>query len=174
MGVEIKKRGMPKLLAAIRGLTHNEALVGVPAENAGREPAPGERRPALNNAEIGYIHEFGATVDDGYGESFDIPPRPHLRPAIAGARDDIARALGNGVRAALRGEMDAADKALHAAGMIGQNAVRDRLTEGPFQPLSPVTLAKRRARRRTGEKPLIDTGAYRNAQTYVVRKKGDD
>ncbi|MGR7993838.1 hypothetical protein [Xanthobacter sp. ZOL 2024] len=165
MPVEIKKSGSAKLLSALRGLTHNEALVGIPAENAGREPEPGEEKPPLNNAEIGYLMEFGGK---------NIPARSHLRPAIEGAKSDLAKALGSGVRSVLSGKPDAADKALHTAGMIGQNAVRNKITEGPFLPLAPLTLAKRKAKGRTGEKPLIDTGAYRNSQTYVVRKKGDD
>lgn len=174
MPVEIRKSGTAKLLATLRGLTHNEALVGVPAENAGREPEPGEEKPPLNNAEIGYIQEFGSTVMGDDGEVYIIPPRPHLRPGIEDARGKIAKALSAGVRSTLAGKDDAAGKALHTAGMIGQNAVRNKITEGPFVPLSPKTLAKRKKRGRTGEKPLIDTGAYRQAQTYVVRRKGDD
>lgn len=198
MPIEIRKKAPTKeIFAALRGLTHNEVLVGVPAETAGREPEPGEDR-TLNNAEIGYVLEFGSTikhpggteyVQDASGKAsfvksgtvegakktaaheIVIPPRPHLRPAIEEAKDKLAAALGAGVHEALAGLPDAADKALHAAGLIGQNAVRNKITEGPFAPLAPRTLAERRKRGRTGTKPLLDTGAYRNSQTYVVRPK---
>ncbi|MFG1302173.1 hypothetical protein V5F49_20510 [Xanthobacter sp. V3C-3] len=173
MPVEIRKKPNPDMMVALRGLTRNEVLVGVPAENAGREPEPGEERP-LNNAEIGYVQEFGSTIEGPNGQAFAIPPRPHLIPGIEDARDNLAKALGRGVRGTLQGDKDAADKALHTAGLIGQNAVRNKITEGPFVPLAPMTIAKRKARGRTGTKPLIDTGAYRNAQTYVVRPKGED
>jgi hypothetical protein len=172
MPVEIRKKPNPDMMAALRGMTRNEVLVGVPAENAGRAPEPGEKRP-LNNAEIGYVQEFGSTIQGPNGQSFDIPPRPHLRPGVEDARDKLAKALEVGIKDALRGDKDAADKALNKAGLIGQNAVRNKITEGPFVPLAPMTLAMRRARGRTGDKPLIDTGAYRNAQTYVVRPKGE-
>jgi hypothetical protein len=36
-----------------------------------------------------------------------------------------------------------------------------------------MTLERRRAKGRTGTKPLIDTGQLRNAITYVLRKKGN-
>ena len=173
MPIEIRKKPNPAIFDGIRALTKNEALVGVPAENAGRQPEEGEKRP-LNNAEIGYVQEFGATIEGANGQAFSIPPRPHLRPGIEDARDKLAKALEKGVMGALRGDVGAADKALHTSGLIGQNSVRNKITEGPFVPLAPMTLSKRRARGRTGDKPLIDTGAYRNAQTYVVRPKGDD
>ena len=57
----------------------------------------------------------------------------------------------------------------HAAGLIAQNSVRRTLTTAAYRPLSERTLAERRARGRTGTKPLIDTGQYRNSITYVVR-----
>jgi hypothetical protein len=170
MPIEIRKAPNKAIYDGIRALTKNETLVGVPAENAGRQPEDGEARP-LNNAEIGYIQEFGSTIEGAEGEAYAIPPRPHLRPGIEDARDKIAKVLGKGVLGALKGDQDAPDKALHAAGLIGQNAVRNKITEGPFVPLAPMTLAKRRARGRSGTKPLIDTGAYRNSQTYVVRPK---
>lgn len=171
MPIEIRKKPSPEIFAAIREMTKNEVLVGVPAENAGRAPEDGESRP-LNNAEIGYVQEFGSTIEGPGGNEFVIPPRPHLRPGIVDAKDRLAKALEAGVRGALKGNKEAADKALHKAGLIGQNAVRNKITEGPFVPLAPMTLEKRKARGRKGTKPLIDTGAYRNSQTYVVRPKG--
>jgi hypothetical protein len=38
--------------------------------------------------------------------------------------------------------------------------------------LAERTLAARKARGRTGEKPLIDTGQLRNAVTFVVQARG--
>lgn len=173
MPIEVKKKVATKaIIESVRALTRNEVLVGVPAENAGREPEDGQGR-TLNNAEIGYVQEFGSTIEGPGGQSFTIPPRPHLRPGVEDAKDKIAQALKKGAIGALKGEDGAGDKALHSAGLIGQNAVRNKITEGPFVPLAPATLGKRRAKGRTGTKPLIDTGAYRNSQTYVVRPKGE-
>ena len=106
-----------------------------------------------------------ADDDEKAREAFKLRPfNDHL------AWDDAKVLVGR----ALKGDADAGDKALHSAGLIAQNAVRNKITEGPFVPLAPMTLAKRKARGRTGEKPLIDSGAYRNAQTYVIRPKGED
>ncbi len=173
MPIIVKKNASSKILADLRALTHKEALVGIPAENAGREPEPGEKNP-LNNAEIGYVHEFGSTIETASGGEVVIPARPHLRPGIASAKEKIADALGAGVKKTLTGEPDAADLALEKAGMIGQNAVRGYITDADFTPLAPATIANRKRRGRTGTKPLIDTGIYRRSITYVVRKKGDE
>lgn len=174
MPIEIRKKAPTKeIFAAVRSLTRMEVLVGVPAENAGRQPEPGEER-TLNNAEIGYVQEFGSTIEGPGGHAFVIPPRPHLRPGVSDAREQIAAPLKKGIMGALKGDAAAGDKALHSAGLIAQNAVRNKITEGPFVPLAPMTMQKRKARGRTGEKPLIDTGAYRQAQTYVIRPKGED
>lgn len=174
MPIEIRKNTSAAVMQAIRALTKSEVLVGVPAENAGRSPEAGEHGTPLNNAEIGYIHEFGSTIEGANGGEIVIPPRPHLIPGITGAKDKIAKALGAGAKAALSGKADAPDLALNKAGLIGQAAVRAKITEGDFTPLAASTLAKRRAKGRTGTKPLIDTGAYRNSINYVVRKKGED
>ncbi len=58
------------------------------------------------------------------------------------------------------------------SGLMGQDAVRGKITSGPFVPLAPATLRARKAKGRTGEKPLIDTGQLRAAYTYVIRAKG--
>jgi hypothetical protein len=70
-----------------------------------------------------------------------------------------------------------------------QNAVRTKITDGPFAPLADSTLRARARRGRKGAvaelksraqgnapnnanaKPLIDTGQLRKSITYVVRKK---
>lgn len=173
MPVITKTNATAKVLSALRGLTHKEALVGIPAENAGRDPEPGETT-ALNNAEIGYVHEFGSTIETESGGEIVIPPRPHLRPGIASVKEKIADTLGTGVRKTLAGDADAAEQSLEKAGMVGQNGVRKYITDGDFTPLAPATIANRKRRGRTGTKPLIDTGTYRRSITYVVRKKGED
>lgn len=116
----------------------------------------------MNNATIGYIMENGSPAAN-------IPERPHLIPGVQEAREDIADQLEGGARAILEGRETDANRVLHRVGLVAQNAVRRKIDEGPFDPLSPVTLSKRRKRGRTGTKPLIDTAQYRNAITYVVR-----
>lgn len=146
----------------IRSIGRGRVLVGIPAEDAARKPEEGEPPSPMNNATIGYIMENGSPAAN-------IPERPFLIPGMQEAREDVADQLEGGARAILEGRETDANKILHRVGLVAQNAVRRKIDEGPFAPLSPVTLSKRRKRGRTGTKPLIDTGQLRNAITYVVR-----
>lgn len=164
-GVTMTKDAFDDVLKSIRALTKQEVLIGVPDENAGRQPEGGEKQEPISNAEIGYVMEFGLPEKN-------IPARPHLVPGVEAATDQLGNILQAGAEKALSGDKQAVDIALNKAGLAGQNSVRGKITDGPFVPLSPKTLADRKRRGRTGEKPLIDTGQYRNAVTYVVRPKG--
>lgn len=159
MTVKITKDRVGSILKAIRDLTAKEVLVGIPASASGRDDGP------IGNAGIGYLMETGSP-------SQNIPPRPHLVPGIEAARDKIEKKMRSGAKAALEGKAAGVSAAFTGAGIVAESAVKAKITDGPFEPLSPKTLAKRRARGRTGEKPLIDTGQYRRAITHVVRKKG--
>lgn len=159
--VKIQNDKFEDIKKSVRNLMAHDLLVGVPAENAGRTD---EESRVLNNAEIAYIMEHGAP-------EANIPARPHLEPGLREGRDKIETQLRRGVMAALLGRSDAAMQALHAAGLAAVSAIRNKIVRGPFAPLSPSTLAKRRARGRTGEKPLIDTGAYLRAISYVIRPR---
>lgn len=158
MTVTITKDRVADVLKQVKALTAQEVLVGVPAENAGRNDGD-----AINNAEIGYVQEFGAPERN-------IPARPFLLPGVEEAMPKIIDRMKAGGAKALSGDPGAASKTLNAVGLMAQNAVRAKINEGIPPPLSPRTLADRRARGRTGEKPLIDTGQLRNSVTYVVRK----
>lgn len=154
---EEMKRGM-KLLE------RQDVMVGIPAERAGRES---EDDSPITNAEIGWVMEMGSPEQN-------IPPRPHLEPGIRAGKESIVKYLRMAAELALKGAPERMMRALHAAGMAGATAVKNKIDVGPFMPLAPRTLAERRRRGRTGIKPLIDTGQYRNAITYVVRDRKED
>lgn len=156
-----------QMLASVQSLVQKELLVGIPAATAPRTPEEGEE--PIDNATLGYIHEFGAPAAN-------IPARPFLIPGLQSARDPIAKRLQRAAEAALDGRTDDVDAQYDAAGLIAQNAVRRRITDGPFIPLKPATLAARKRRRppRLGERPLNDTGQLRRSVTYVVRSRSDD
>ena len=168
MGVEIKKDATKDILAALKRLTKREVLVGIPQASAERKLAPGEKEPA-SNALIGYVHEFGSPLKN-------IPARPFLVPGVTSVFDEISARMSRVAAAILEaapGQASTlAETQLTAAGLTAQAAVQIKITEGPFQPLAPRTLAARRAKGRTGDKPLIDTGQLRQAITFVVRDKG--
>lgn len=161
MTVKVTKDGVPALLKAIRDLTSKEVLVGIPDTAAGRDDGD-----TISNAEIGYLMETGSPTQN-------IPPRPHLVPGVESVNDKIEKRMRAGAEAALAGRKSDVDATLTAVGITAENAVKAKITDGPFTPLSPKTIAKRKAKGRTGTKPLIDTGQYRRAITHVVRKKGE-
>ena len=164
---------MAKVVEAIARLASTRVMVGVPSEQALRRPAPGEPRQ-VNNAMLAYIHENGAPT-------VGIPPRPFLRPGVKDARTSIAAALRIGGVLALKGDAAGMERQFHIAGARARDAVKLKITTGPFVPLKPATIAKRRVRSR-GSKyrrkattaaqvtPLVDTGALRNAINYVIRR----
>lgn len=147
-----------KVIDGIGKLATTRVMVGVPAEKGSRK----DDEP-INNAALAYIHENGAP-------EAGIPARPFLKPGIADKQDDITATFVKVGQAALDGRAEAVDRGFNAVGLIGQNAVRAKINEGVPPPLKESTLEARRARGRTGDKPLIDTGQLRNALTYVIRK----
>ena len=153
-GLETLHDGLPDLLRRMAAVAQRDVLVGIPS---------GEQRDdGPTNAEIGYQNEFGSPANN-------IPARPHLIPGVAAVQDKAVARLTQAASAAATGRMSDAERHLHAAGLIAQNSVRRTLTTAAYRPLSERTLAERQARGRTGTKPLIDTGQYRNSITYVVR-----
>ncbi|MEX6506963.1 hypothetical protein [Jiella sp. M17.18] len=168
MGLKVKDSpAMKELFKAISRLDKTRVLVGIPAEKAGRDDGS-----PLNNAEIGYIQEFGAPEQN-------IPARPFLIPGVAGAKEKFTPHLKAAAKLALSGKVENIDVPLHRAGLVAQNAVHNKIEQGPFVPLAPATLYKRKHRKeapRDGEKPLIDKGELLRSVTYVVtqRRKGDD
>ena len=153
-GMQMITDALPDLLRRLADVAQRDVLVGVPAGEA-RDDGP-------SNAEIGYQNEFGSPANN-------IPARPHLLPGVAAVQDKAAARLTRAADAAASGRVSDAERHLHAAGLLAQNSVRRTLTTTAYRPLSERTLAERRARGRTGTKPLIDTGQYRRSITYVVR-----
>jgi hypothetical protein len=158
MGVKVTKDELQKVLRSIQQLASEEVLVGIPASTTERQD--GE---AINNATIGYIQENGSPVNN-------LPARPFLVPGVQHAIPDATAQLKKGAQEALSGDAEAANKRMHAAGIVAQNAVRSHINSGVPPPLAEATLEARRRRGRTGEVPLIDTGQLRNSITYVIRK----
>lgn len=155
------KSNTAQFCKALEGLLKREVLVGIPAANAARDPEPGESTEATN-ALLGYVHEYGSPAKN-------IPARPFLHPGIANARADIETHMKKAGQLALRGKPEQIDQELEKVGLIAQASVQKKITDGPFEPLKPATLAARRARGREGDRPLIDTGQLRRAITYIVR-----
>lgn len=173
---------MTKLMTqGVAALTKVDVYIGVPAENAAT------RAGGINNAELSYIHEFGAPAAG-------IPARPHLVPGIEDIKGEAAKTMEEAAKQALEGNEGSVEPALNRIGLLGQNAVRARFQNNDWEPLKDSTLdyaapkkdaegntltdkkgrVKRGKSRRDEGKtnPLLDTGQLMKSHTYVIRKRG--
>jgi hypothetical protein len=139
-------------------------MAGVPADKAARKDGS-----PINNAALAYIQENGAP-------EVNIPPRPFMKPGVAAVRSEISARLKKAGEFALQGRGDAVNREFHRVGTVARDAIKAKITDGPFTPLKPSTIAarksKRKSRNNTDIKPLIDTGALRASISYVVRTEG--
>lgn len=183
----IVKDDVAKVLAAIQALVGKEVLVGIPATTAEREISG----DPVNNAELGYIHEYGAPASN-------VPARPFLIPGISGVMKNITPHMQKAVKAAMDGNASKVEAEMAAAGLIAQAGAQKEINSGAFEPLKPSTIRNRQRSRQTksmreseqkyleliaqgstpeqaqadaGIRPLINTGELRNSITYVIRKK---
>lgn len=156
------------IVTAVENLAKKQVLIGIPSDSDRNTRADGP----MTNAALGYIHETGAP-------SVNIPARPFLVPGVKDAQSAMMSHLEAAGRAAMAGDEQKMLQALNVVGLIAQSAVKAKITDGPFEPLKPRTVAQR-MRTRTGRKrrvvtasadihPLVDTGQLRNSITYVVR-----
>ncbi len=151
------KDNAPKVFAAVKALTARRVLVGFPATTTMRADDG-----SATNAMIAYVHDKGSPARN-------IPQREFMRTGLMEAKDRIIARQKAAGRAALHGDMQEIENCLTAIGLLAVNAIRNKIRSGPFAPLAPRTLAARRARGRTGTKPLNDSGQLARAVTYVTR-----
>lgn len=155
-GVTVIVDDTTKVVSGLNLLASTRVMVGVPAEKTNRDDP-------ITNAALAYIHDHGAP-------EVGIPARPFMEPGIESVQVKIEDTLYLTAQAASDGKPEAVERGFQRAGLIAQAGIRAKITEGPFEPLKPSTLAARRRRGRTGTKPLLDTGQMRNAINYVIRK----
>lgn len=148
--------GLLDIMQAISELSQVNVLVGVPH---------GENRSEadMTNAQIGYLLETGSPA-------MNLPPRPHLVPGIEEVQDVIGEKLTAAVDAALSGNSKRMYFLLESAGMKATMNVKKFINRGDFAELAPLTIRERKRRGRKSEKPLVDTGQYRNSHTYIIMK----
>lgn len=187
--MQITKDKLTAVVQSINSLVGKQVLVGFPEATASREDEEGA---AVTNAQLGYIHEFGAP-------GANIPARPFLIPGVRKGEKAYMPHLRAAADTALQaGSQDKVDKALTAAGMIAASSAKHEIHTGDFAPLKPSTIRARKYARGTesrresedrymelvrsgvapaaaqeeaGIRPLINSGQLSNAITSVVRKK---
>ena len=170
MLLNVKKsggKGMLELQKRLEELRQSEVLVGIPAANA---PRQGQ---AINNASLLYVMTHGSALKH-------IPPRPVIEPAIAlnkklitphlaaAAKAMITEPMSKGGEAKVSGNPQLAERELNLAGTVAVNSIKRFFTDSRnnWAPNAPSTIKKKGSSR-----PLIDTGAFRRAFTYIIRRK---
>lgn len=147
--------GLKGLQMSIEDLRNSDVLVGIPEQENSR------RGGGIGNAALLYIHTNGSPVRH-------IPARPVIEPAIQadGNRELIAAQLKLAGKAILDKDAAAAETHLRKAGQIGANVSKRWFTDprNNWAPNAPSTI-----RAKGSDQPLIDTGALRQAITWVIR-----
>lgn len=182
--VKSSNRGsLNQIKAAIRALAFSEVLVGFPEDTTAREDLGVQ---GITNAALGYIHDNGAPEQN-------IPARPFMVPAMADAQEPVSEMLGQLAEKVVRTNNPLLiERGLHIVGMRAELAIKNKINEGIPPPLADRTLRERNRRTKKGSKsaqkemarraqglapstefakPLIDTGAMRNAVKYVIRAR---
>jgi len=129
-----------------------EVAVGLPADS-------GNHPDGMSIVRLGAIHEFGAP-------KAGIPERSFLRVPLRSAQDELAKVFRQLMKQVAAGDLTF-DQALNQLGAKGASISQEAISEGINPANKPATVA-----RKGSSKPLIDTGALRQAITWVVRDKG--
>jgi hypothetical protein len=165
--LHIPVSNLGQLKIALDALKEYSLLVGVPADED-RTSAEGKTArddSVINNAALAYIHNNGCPAQN-------IPARPTLEPGIEDAKDKIAGRFEDGAKGALDGRKSAVLDNMTAAGLEAVTAVKMRIRSNTPPPLKDATLAARRRRGHTSTQTLIETGAYLNSHSFVIKKNG--
>jgi len=156
-GVILNLDRMEEMMRKVQDIASTQVLVGIPAAKSPRQGDP------INNAALGYIHEFGSPAHN-------IPARPWLGPPVNRMRDEAAAMLKKAAELRFDGKAAESDQVLNALGLTAQNKVKANIVAGgdpKFAPNAPSTIA-----RKGSDRPLVDTAQMLNSVTYVLRKKG--
>lgn len=110
------------------------------------------------------VVEFG--TEDGR-----IPSRPALRTSLQEHGRKWSRGMGDAVKARARG--GSGERELRLVGVVAVGDVQETITDGPWEPNAPSTIA---AKTRQGRKdqPWIDTGQTRQSVRASVDLPGRD
>lgn len=157
MSVTVTMDRSAEVIAAVQAFVKRDVLVGIPEDTNAR------KSDAMGNAAIGYVNENGSPANN-------IPARPFLLPGVLSVTGRCAAVLKHAALQAFTDD-DAVNKGLESAGQIARDAVKKKITTGPFAPLSAMTISMRKADGISSVKPLIRTGQLRNSITYVVKDR---
>lgn len=178
--------GAEAAIARIRKYATRKVAVGIPSDKDARTSG------TVGNADLVYIHTHGVRppamraemkpeIDKGSKYSvalqmylhehgsvaYQVPARPIIEPAIENAKKQIAELLADGAKAVMAGEDG--ESQLNDVGLFAQGKVKAWFTSSENGwPSNAQSTIKAKG----SDKPLIDSGALRNAITFVVVKGG--
>jgi len=151
-----------KIKEALIRLSKSRVLVGIPSGAKARKDDP------ITNAQLGYLHEYGAPANN-------LPARPFLVPGVTKSKAKWTNYLEQAGVAAFEGKASVVTGALNAAGQTAVSAVKDTISQGIPPPLSARTYAGRIAKSPgigpPSATPLIDTSQMINSITYVIERR---
>lgn len=173
-------------------LSSQKVAVGVPGNKNERKGKNGKQE--IGNADLAYIHTHGIRTKAAREEmqpeinkgtpysvamqmyihehgsmAYQAPPRPIIQPAIENSKEDIAELLGNAAKDAAEDKEFEGDLSL--VGQEARDDVKDWFTnpKNGWPANAPSTI-----KAKGSDQPLIDTGALRDAISYVVREGSKD
>lgn len=152
-GHEFMKRSISNLVGGINFIRKAKIEVGIPAETDAAHAG------GTMNSELLYLHCNGSPANN-------IPPRNVLKAGLGedGAQKEMKKLIRSGMLKAVLGNVEGARAQYEKAGMAGAAAVQAQFGKIP-PPNAPATVA-----RKGSSATLIDTGALRDAITYIVRE----
>ena len=164
LAVSEEDDSLKKTMDCLDYLAHHKVDVGLTSSASGR------------SLFLMAIHERGSPI-------MHIPPRPIVRPALQkeAANEAMTACCLEACEAAFDGDLPATVAALEATGQAGVDAIHAYMDAGVPPPNSPITLSggwiyNRVAHKgvyvegKSGDKPMIDTGALYNDFDYEVNE----
>ncbi len=162
-GVTDRDRGM-------RAITERVTVPGNHVVKVGVQGADAEQHVDAHLTMVGLatVHEFGATIQHpgggggAAGHHVVIPERSFIRATVDANGDEYRAIIRRLADQVLMGTLTA-EKALGRLGLRIVSDIQGRIEAGIAPALAPATV-----RAKGSSKPLIDTGALKNAVTFVV------
>jgi hypothetical protein len=156
-----------KILKEIGGI---EVLAGVPSDSEQPHRAAGAVGPNERFDNSGFTNAQLAAIHDRGEPAANIPARPFMIPGFERVKDAAQAHMKVGAVGALSGDKTLLDIGANQAGIAAVDGIRQTIDDRIPPPLSPVTLARRRARGVMGTVPLVDTTKLRSSISYIIRK----
>jgi hypothetical protein len=148
MGASLKITGKGRLARKLDKMRH--AVFG-------KSVVAGYIEGLSNSEEIykAYVNEYGMTSSGG----MRIPPRPFMHRSVPIMIEHLAPMVKNF-------NIDEVDACMEEYGVVMAEAIPESIDAGKFAANTQYTL-----KRKSGTKPLVDTGEMKEGATYQVRQE---